>query len=360
MTIYVFTIFLLTSLTFYFNNNRNHITENIFFINTIIYFIFLIGFRNNIGGDWWLYEKTFYNIDINENFTTLISDFKQRSEYGFYLINVIIRKLNLSFHYVNFFVSIIFFINLSIYIRQFKNKFLALLIAFPIIILIIHCGFVRQSLALSFLFVAFYFFVKKNIFLFILNILLGFFFHYSILIFLPFIILIENKSRAVVISIFLIFSIIAYLIFSNHLFNLYEIYIKHSDNPGNFDYPKGAKFRVGINAIFAIIFLITFKKIELKNSEISLYLPISILTLLSFPLLIFFPVFIDRINFYFVVLHIFILSKLVESNIIDKKLKEVSIILIVIFYFFIYFVWSNFATHSKYWDNYSNYLFMIS
>ena len=360
MIIYVFTFFLLTVLTFTSNNyqNKHYIINNILFINTLLYLIFLIGLRNNIGGDWWLYEKLFYQIDLNESVFYLISNAWKKTELGFYLINVLIRKLNLSFHYVNFIVSLIFFINLSVYLKQFDNKFFGLLLAFPIIILVIHAGFTRQSIALSFFLLASHFFIKNNSFLYLIAIMFGFLFHFSILIFLPLVLFIRSKSQNLYLFLFLFFLIILILMFGSRFVALFDIYINQSNNLSNFDYPKGARFRVGINVLVSFIFLLLFKKLNLKESEKFFYLFISFLTILSFPLILYFAVFIDRINFYFTILQIFVLNKIVENIFLNNKLKEMTILLISLFYFIILFIWSNFAINAKYWDNYTNYLFI--
>ena len=69
------------------------------------------------------------------------------------LVYVLINKIALfrnPVHYVNFISSIIFMFSLAFFLKNTPNRWLALAISFPIIILILGMGYARQGLAFSF------------------------------------------------------------------------------------------------------------------------------------------------------------------------------------------------------------------
>lgn len=358
MPIYVYSYFFIIIFSIYFHNNKNNILEKVLWLNFTIYLVFLIGFRHKIGGDWWVYEQNYNLIDKKKSFLEIVNKYKFKSELGFLIISLIVKKINLSFHYVNFILSIIFFINLSIFINKFKNKFLCLLICFPIIILIFHAGFIRQSIAFSFFLLSLNSFLKKRNISFILYIFLGFVFHSSIIIFLFLLLFIDRKLNIAKIFLTLFLLTLIFFLFFENFLNLYSIYINQSDNYMLFEYPKGAIYRIGLNLVAAIFFILFYNFLNFNEQELKLYGILSLLVFISFPFLYFFPIVIDRYNFYLNVLQIVIFVRFIEKLDSNKLLTYISFIMLIVIYYTIFFTWSSFGTHSRFWENYNNYLFL--
>lgn len=342
--------------------SKNKALVEILWFGTLFFLILFFGFRDNIGGDWWVYEKDFYLIDRNQG---IIENLKQnnllKNEIGYDLISIIIRKLNLSFHYVNIILSIIFFYCLHKFCSVQNNKFLALLISFPIFILVISNGFVRQGVAISIFMLATTFLCNGKNKLYFFWIIIAAFFHISAMIFLPILLFYRkysfNLNNFYFFLIIIIFLISTGYIFHIKIFNLYSVYIEGAKNVNNFDLPTGAKYRLMLTFVASYIFLLFRKNLVKNERENKLY----ILLLLLFLLLVigykYFPVLSDRLNFFLISIQIFVFTRLpnIFSN---QKTMLLSHLSIIFFYFVILTSWVLYATHSHYWFPYMNYLFI--
>ena len=191
LLIYIFLAFL--SLYFFKIKQKHEIIENLLWLNTIIFLIIFFGFRHNVGGDWWVYEKDFELIIKKESWYNLIINNSGRNEFAYYFLTILIKKLNLSFHYVNFILSILFFYCLHKFCSIQYNRFLALLISFPVLVLVISNGFVRQAVSISFFMLAIYNLCAGKKGLFFFWIIISSLFHITVIMFVP-LYFIVNKS----------------------------------------------------------------------------------------------------------------------------------------------------------------------
>ena len=144
MYIYLINSIALLSLHFLFYKYRNFKFENFIWIFVIFLLSIFIGFRNGIGGDWIIYEKFYHNVH-NLSFSEIIN-----SSLVYVFINKIAYYTGTQFVGVNVICALIFMFSLAIFLNNSKNKWLALAISFPIIILILGMGYTRQGLAFSF------------------------------------------------------------------------------------------------------------------------------------------------------------------------------------------------------------------
>ena len=378
---FYFSLYITLSLSTFFFLNKNNTYQNILFINAIFIFIFLFGFRDEIGGDWWVYEKNFdmikniksrdiltslgyqefipshYDINITQ-FQYILSYFG-KAEWPFQLISLFFIKLKLPIHFMNFFFSFIFFISLGYYVKNFENKFLALTIGFPILILIFSVGFVRQSIAFSFFLLSLTYLIenKKNSFFFC--ILIGSFFHISILMFLPLILFVNEKiltkNNFLYGLIIFILSFICLFILYEKIISIYNIYLVNAFQTNLYDIPTGAVFRVSLNLLSVVIFIIFRNKICKNINEYKVYSYLSYLFIISLIMLQLFPTLIDRINYYLIPLQIFVLVKITYLS-TNLNVRYLLTFCIISLYGLVLFIWLIFGTHSKYWLPYSNIL----
>ncbi len=367
---------------------KKNVYQNIILLNFVIILIFLFGLRNEIGGDWWVYEKNFNlikyvtypeNLSLSDYSQYLPSDYilfnafdfvlsyYSATEWTFNLISLFFVKIGLPIHFMNLFFTLIFFISLLVYLKNFENKFLALTISFPILIIVFSVGFLRQSIAFSFFLLAITYLIdnKKNKFLFF--IILASLFHISILIFAPLFLIVNEKifEKKNILRGFslLIFFIIITILLSQKIYSLFYIYVVNSFETSQFDLPKGAIYRISLNLIAVVIFLIYSNKICRNVNEYRIYLYLSFLFIIGFILLPLFPVLVDRINYYLIPLQIFAFVKFTYFY-NKQKYQYLSIISIIVVYGLVLLTWILFGTHSTYWlpfdnilINYSNDLF---
>ena len=115
MYIYFANTLLLILFHYYFLKNKNEIFEKYVWMFSIFFLLIFIGFRYEIGGDWQIYNKFFFDIgrgDADLNLRELI-------DYGltYTFINKIAYYLGIQFIGVNFIFALIFMHSLSRYLK---------------------------------------------------------------------------------------------------------------------------------------------------------------------------------------------------------------------------------------------------
>ena len=120
--------------------------SNFFLLNFyILLLIVFIGLRHEVGGDWAQYYHNYYN---HTNFDIFNLDI--RSDYLYSLLSFLVSNFGLSYHYVNLLLSIFFVISIYKFAKIQPSVSLALVVSYPIVIVIMGMGFTRQGMALGF------------------------------------------------------------------------------------------------------------------------------------------------------------------------------------------------------------------
>mgnify|MGYP000076359832 CR=1 FL=1 len=148
MNIYFVNTLLLILFHYFFFNYKNKILEKYVWIFSIFFLSIFIGLRFEIGGDWDIYKNFFLHFNDKNNELNF-SDYLNHGVI-FVFINKIAYYLGIQFIGVNFIFALIFMHSLSNFIKDSDNRWLALAITFPIIIIILGMGYTRQGLAFAF------------------------------------------------------------------------------------------------------------------------------------------------------------------------------------------------------------------
>ena len=321
----------------------------------IAIYIFIIGFRYEVGGDWDTYIHGLKKHTIQFDPLT----FNVRSDYGYELITWITYNLGFGIYGSNIISSVIFIVSLSYFCSLQPNKWLAFLISFPVIIVVLGMGFTRQGIAFAFFLLSLISLIKKNNFSYFLYMFISILFHKSIVIFLPIYFLSIEKNylkNFLLFSFFLI--LISFFIYKDIqlLFITYILNRFTNNESGTGLVSYGIYYRLFLNLIPAIIMLIYRKQLTHNKIEKRIFVLFSLLILLFFLFSSTFSVVVDRMNLYTAILQVFVLSRLCYI-IEDKRIIKIVNLFIVIFYFLILFVWLNFAVNAHAWTPYMNYFF---
>jgi len=243
---------------------------------------------------------------------------------------------------------------LYFFFKVLKNHILGFYISLPIIVLILYMGFIRQGIAFSFLLLALANLNNKNFHFYYLFILLGIFFHKSLIFFLLFGLLVD-KSKITRIAILTI-SLLVLIIFYKDFISLYNTYLGTLKGV-YYDESRGSNIRLLMNLLPAIFILIFSKKFEVDVNYKKVYIFLSIIFIFMFVLKDFAITFVDRLNYYFVILQLYIFGNIQNFN-FDNKYIKINLKFILIFYYiFIYLFWLLFANHNIGWLPYKNILF---
>ena len=323
----------------------------------ILFFIFFltlfVGSRVEIGGDWGTYLYNYYTNGENFDFF----DFSIRSDWGFETLSYLFYYYDLPATYFLFFCSIINFCCLYIFLNKQPNKWLFLTISFPYLITVIYMGFVRQSLALSFMFLAINSSNENKTTKVLYYFILGFLFHKSsIIIFL--LILICNKNifkQIFSTKVFLLIILISYLIYysSSDFSNLIGVYIE--DPRGLSLSSKGAIPRLLLSFTAVIIFFIYKHKFKFTDFENKFYTANSFLIIFLCLFVFKYSTLVDRLNIYCLPFQLVVFSRLflIDSTLIVKNLLNLTSVFI---YGMIFVIWLYFSNSSHRWAPYYSFL----
>ena len=165
-----------------FNKKRKDLILISFFFLLLIF----LGFRDKTGADWDTYLH-YYNLSD-------IRLLKLDNDILYYIFSLLIFNLDLGFHFIVFVVTLFFLISLFKYYSLYENQFLLLIASFPVTIILLSTGYIRQCIAFSF-FLLFLHSIQKHKKFKYLYLFLGSLFHNSLFIFSIFFISIYNKKE---------------------------------------------------------------------------------------------------------------------------------------------------------------------
>ena len=341
MNIYLINSIALFSLHLLFYKYKNFKFENFIWIFIIFLLSIFIGFRDGIGGDWIHYENFYYTIS-DLSFFQIIN-----SSLVYVYINKIAHYLGVQIIGVNFICAILFMFALTFFLNNSKNKWLALAISFPIIILILGMGYTRQGLAFSFSLFLIKALEDKKLFKSIIFIILSILSHKSALFissFLLFLFLWYHKKYF-----YLLLSILIPIFFSFFFLDFYKHLVYFYVGSGQHMYSYGSLPRSLLILLVAILFMIYKKKFKnMTEYQIFIYTSFAFMIIFLFPLCFTTSIVADRLLLYLYPL------KLVFMSFADLKDKTIRFITFIVssVYFFYFIIWISFGKNSFSWVPY--------
>ncbi len=338
MYIYFINLGILIFLHFLFNKNKKYEFENFIWVFVIFLLTIFIGFRFEVGGDWIQYEKFFY---MAQNLSFLES---LNSNLVYVYINKLANYFGIQYYGVNFICASIFMFSLAFFLNDTKNRWLALAIAFPIIILILGMGYIRQGLAFSFSLFLIKSLEEKKLLNSLLFYSLSVLTHKSALFIsslLLFIFLWYHKKYF-----FLLLTISIPTFFALIFRDFYQHNIHNYIGDGQHMFSYGSLPRSFLILLVAILFLSFKNKFEnLSKYQIFVFSSFSWIIIFLFPLSIVTSIVADRLLLYLYSLKLVFIS---NANLNDKTLKFFSF-LIISGYLFYLILWISFGINAFSW-----------
>jgi hypothetical protein len=319
-------------------------------IPTAVFYILFVGFRHEVGSDWFNYLDMFTrDVPWME-----YADIALNNDPGFWLIMVWVHRIGEDIHLVNLIASTVFISGLFIFLRRLPNPWLGLTITMAYTILTLGMGYVRQGMALGLALWAITALMDRKFLKFFIMIALGATFHKSAVVMLGFGLFQGGKGKYMKALAAIILGIGIYLAFmSGQEGRLVELYIENKDM-----HSSGAYIRIFMNLIPAAIFLYYRKRWKrLWPNGYVLWMLMATGSFATFAGVWFYSTAVDRISLYFIPLQIAVFSSL--PVLLQGKLSpKITTFLIIMYYALVYFVWLGFATWAYMWFPYQNILFM--
>ena len=311
----------------------------------------VIGTRYEVGGDWQgLLELSSYY--IGKGIHVAINH--ESLAYG--LLNWLSAKLGLGIYGVNTVCGAFFVTGLAVFCRRQPIPWLAWLIATPYLLVVVGMGYTRQSAALGFLLLGLVCLEDKRIWRYFLLLAMGAAFHETVLLMTPLGILVwrQNVWFKMAMAAVSVLALLAWLLLSDYAGELWDNYIWRYRNSG-FDVALfqsiGASYRVWMNAIPAILFLLFWKKWVRYFDNSMLWVAIAIASIASVFFVGYFSTPIDRINIYLAPIQLYFWSRvpLVISN---RMTRTLVILVTIIIYGFSLLFWLQLGINSGNWIPY--------
>lgn len=308
----------------------------------LIFIVFanLIGFRHEVGGDWFNYEAHFSNVSH-----MVFAEAVDHGDPGYYALNWLIAQLGGGVYWANFACACIVMAGVVVFARSQPAPWLALLVAVPYLIVVVAMGYTRQSVALGLALLGLTALGQQKTKNFVFWVILGALFHKSAVLLLPIAALAASKRR---LWTFLWVSVsagaAASLLVLESSEALWSNYVEAQMQS------EGGAIRVTMNALPAALFLLFQNKMGLSRAEKSLWRWLSIFALACIPLISLASTAVDRVALYFIPVQMFVFSHL--HLVVAQSARSLIISFVVIYYATVQFVWLNYANHAQYWVPY--------
>ena len=213
--------------------------------------ILLIGFRDQVGGDWFNYLRNF-EYDRGESVWEALT----AHDPGYHFLEWVSDQLGWGIYGVNFLAAIAFSSGLVVFCRHLPRPWLALTVAVPYVVIVLGMGYSRQGIALGFIMLGLVALGKQRIATFVACVLLGATFHSSAILLLPMAALAASRRKVItVIWVGVVVASAYVVLLQDAVDNLQLNYLEAQQQS------QGALVRLLLNALPAALLLIWHKRL---------------------------------------------------------------------------------------------------
>jgi hypothetical protein len=305
-----------------------------------------IGFRYEVGGDWYSYLGYFKMMRF-DTFASAIS----RGDPGYQAVNYAAYKLGAGIWLANLICGAVLCWGLGRFALTQRNPWLVVLVAVPYLLNVVAMGYTRQSVAIGLVLAGLAAIIRgKGLVTFTFYVLIAGLFHRTAISVLPLVLLVSTRYRLINI---VAVAVISYVLFSYLL----------SDELGGYVTAyiaaryasQGAAVRVSMTVLAAMLFLLANKRFDFDQRQWRIWLNFSLAAIAALIFLMFSPssTAVDRMALYLIPLQLAILPQVPYVY----ARKGLGTVLVVLYSAAIQFVWLNFAQYAKWFVPYHFYPF---
>ncbi|GAA4038994.1 EpsG family protein [Sphingomonas rosea] len=311
------------------------------FVAMIVAICLMIGLRFEVGGDWLNYIEIFDWIQSRP-----LADAGGRSDPGYTLFNVIAIWLGADIWLVNLLSAIPFAVGLFALSRRQPEHWLALLVAFPYLVVVVAMGYTRQASAIGFVMIGLASYTRTgSIFRYLFWVALAAAFHKTAMLTVALVFMTSDQRRIVNLAILVIAAIGLYFAaLGDSTDRLLTNYVGARYQSG------GAAIRVSMCVVPGLLFLFLRKRFGFHPLEEKLWRNFSIAAILAAVALATTPssTAVDRIALYLLPMQMVILPRL-AGYVLETGTGRA---LVASYSAAVLFVWLNFGTFSRAWIPY--------
>jgi len=312
-----------------------------------VFFVLVIGFRNEVGCDWYNYVMHFQRTEG----VSLSQAFTQVKDPAHTFVNWWMGQWGWGVYGVNFIYAIIFVTGLITFVHTQANPWLAMAAAVPYMVVMVSMGYSRQGVALGLFMLAITYVEKGKFKSYVFWVLMATMFHKSAIILLPFGLFLSTGGMwlRVVIMIPVLYGGWD-LMLAEKQEQLWETYVEKQMQS------SGAYIRVIMNFFPAMLLLMYRKQWKRHYADYPFWFWVAIGSIASMFLVGAATTAVDRVALYFIPIQLAVFSRL--PYLARKQMSpQMTKIIIILGYTAVLFVWLAFASHAHCWIPYQNILF---
>jgi hypothetical protein len=345
-----FSMFLIPVIALLFPMRGNAYVKRLSFLLVGVYFVILIGFRYEVGADWFSYLNI-YEKAYGRTLFEYLSLFGWRDP-GYFLLNWFSAQIGGGIIFVNIICAGIATLGLIAFCRKMPLPWLGIAIGVSYYLVVIAIGYTRQSAAIGIFMIILSIFSAQNFWRCLILAIVAILFHLSALLIIPILALSYSGKRQLIVA-FIAFgiAIVLGLAYSQHINALWSYYIV-----SRMLHSGGGLIRVLMNAFPAFLLLLYRKKLLLDEEQPNLWITMAILALLCLPATFVASTAIDRIALYFIPLQIFVFTR-IHRLFTNPYLRAGAVLFVIFYYGYFLWFWLNFGDHAESWLPYKFALF---
>ena len=308
----------------------------------------LIGFRYQVGGDWFNYEAHYL-----DTLGAPLSEVLSKDDPGYYLLVWLAGQLDGGVYAVNLTFGALFSWGLVAFCRQQPRPWLALAVAMPYMVTVVAMGYSRQGVALGLAMLGLTGLARGKVLYFVICVALAATFHKSAVLLVPIAVLSTPRSRLwTALWVGIAAGLLYYVLLADSVANLVTNYIDAGYQS------EGAAVRIAMNVLPAGLLLILHKRFLWPPAERNLWTMLAVLSVASVPWLLLSgsSTAVDRLALYLIPLQLYVFARLPDL-LGSGAGRRTWVLAAVAYYGAVLFVWLNFATHAYAWLPYRFYLF---
>jgi hypothetical protein len=311
-----------------------------------ILYTLLIGFRFEVGGDWFTYVHH-YERTVGLSLKDAMHHF---DDPGHRFLNWLSAKWNMGVYGTNVMYGAIFMFGLIKFSKQQTYPWLSIAVAVPYLITVVAMGYSRQGVAIGLFLLAITYLDNGKFVMYVVLILIAALFHKTAILLLPLGMFLYGKGTFLRIVMIVPIAYGAWdLLLAEKQEHLWHNYVEAQMQS------QGAMIRVVMNLFPSLLLLKYRKRWKKEYNDYTFWFWIAIGSIASVFLVSSASTAVDRIALYFIPIQLVVFSRL--PYLAKKKIKpSIMKVVIVLGYAVVLFVWLIFATHSKYWLPYQNFL----
>ena len=309
-------------------------------------FTLLIGFRYQVGGDWYNYLRHYDRV-VGESLEYAM----QGGDPGHKFLNWLAARWDLGVQATNIVYATVFMIGLTKFSRMQPYPWLAMAVATPYLITVVAMGYSRQAVAIGLFMWAVSYLDRGKFVTYIVMILIAALFHKTALLLLPLGVFLYGKGW--ILRTLMIIPV-AYgawdLLLADQQEKLWNTYVERQMAS------SGANIRVAMNLLPSLLLLMYRKEWKRAFDDYSFWFWIAIGSIATVGFVGAASTAVDRIALYFIPIQLVVYSRL--PYLARKQIApQTTITLILLVYAAVLFIWLNYAANAYAWVHYGNILF---